>query len=71
MTHHNELDMRLYMRIAPELFLKQLVRATARAGARACAPAPFCVSQRVQPAPPTRRPRPLLSNYDSPRAADP
>ena len=24
-THHNDLDMRLYMRIAPELFLKQLV----------------------------------------------
>jgi lysyl-tRNA synthetase class 2 len=25
MTHHNDLDMKLYMRIAPELFLKQLV----------------------------------------------
>ncbi|KAM5587943.1 lysine--tRNA ligase-like [Rosa sericea] len=25
MTHHNELDMQLYMRIAPELYLKQLV----------------------------------------------
>ena len=24
-THHNELDMKLYMRIAPELFLKMLV----------------------------------------------
>lgn len=24
-THHNDLDMKLYMRIAPELFLKQLV----------------------------------------------
>jgi lysyl-tRNA synthetase class 2 len=24
-THHNELDMELYMRIAPELYLKQLV----------------------------------------------
>lgn len=24
-THHNELDMQLYMRIAPELYLKQLV----------------------------------------------
>ncbi len=24
-THHNDLDMTLYMRIAPELFLKQLV----------------------------------------------
>ncbi|CAH8359950.1 unnamed protein product [Eruca vesicaria subsp. sativa] len=24
-THHNDLDMRLYMRIAPELFLKQLI----------------------------------------------
>lgn len=24
-THHNELNMRLYMRIAPELFLKELV----------------------------------------------
>lgn len=24
-THHNDLDMQLYMRIAPELFLKQLV----------------------------------------------
>lgn len=24
-THHNDLNMRLYMRIAPELFLKQLV----------------------------------------------
>lgn len=24
-THHNELNMRLYMRIAPELYLKQLV----------------------------------------------
>jgi len=24
-THHNDLDMRLYMRIAPELFLKELV----------------------------------------------
>jgi lysyl-tRNA synthetase, class II len=25
MTYHNDLDMKLYMRIAPELFLKQLV----------------------------------------------
>lgn len=24
-THHNDLDMKLYMRIAPELFLKQLI----------------------------------------------
>lgn len=24
-THHNDLDMDMYMRIAPELFLKQLV----------------------------------------------
>jgi lysyl-tRNA synthetase class 2 len=24
-TYHNDLDMKLYMRIAPELFLKQLV----------------------------------------------
>lgn len=24
-THHNELNMRLYMRIAPELYLKRLV----------------------------------------------
>jgi lysyl-tRNA synthetase class 2 len=24
-THHNDLNMKLYMRIAPELFLKQLV----------------------------------------------
>lgn len=24
-THHNELNMRLYMRIAPELYLKELV----------------------------------------------
>ena len=24
-THHNDLDMKLYMRIAPELFLKQCV----------------------------------------------
>jgi len=24
-THHNDLDMRLYMRIAPELYLKQLI----------------------------------------------
>lgn len=25
MTYHNDLDMKLYMRIAPELFLKQLI----------------------------------------------
>jgi lysyl-tRNA synthetase class 2 len=24
-THHNDLDMQLYMRIAPELFLKVLI----------------------------------------------
>lgn len=25
MTHHNDLNMKLYMRIAPELYLKQLI----------------------------------------------
>lgn len=54
MTHHNELDMRLYMRIAPELFLKQLVCVCLCACLPAClAPSP-CTPSPERRAPPKR-----------------